>query len=86
MLIEQGTPMEAVSRTVGHANVTITQRIYDKAFRRRNRLAADATDARFGVGLLSAARKKPAVEVVSKVVSPSKRKRPAETRGKRKPQ
>jgi integrase len=45
VLIEQGVPIEAVSRTLGHANVTTTLQIYNKAFRARERLSADAMDA-----------------------------------------
>jgi hypothetical protein len=41
-------PLEAVSRTLGHADPSITLRVYNKAFRGRERMAAEALDAAFG--------------------------------------
>ncbi|HUY42032.1 MAG TPA: tyrosine-type recombinase/integrase, partial [Candidatus Dormibacteraeota bacterium] len=40
--IERGAPLEAVSRMLGHAHPGITARIYDKAFRARETIVADA--------------------------------------------
>jgi len=50
-LIELGVPLEAVSRTLGHANPGVTLKVYNKAFRGREHLASDALDAAFGKAL-----------------------------------
>ncbi len=43
-LIEAGEPVEVVSRLLGHADPTITMRVYSQAFARRQRQAADTID------------------------------------------
>lgn len=48
ILIEMGVPLEAVSRMLGHKDPGVTLRIYNKAFRGRERVAAEAVDAAFG--------------------------------------
>ncbi len=42
ILIELGVPAEVVARTLGHADVNITLKTYDHAFKKRERLATDA--------------------------------------------
>lgn len=49
-LIEAGEPVEVVSRLFGHADTTITQRTYSKAFARRERQTANAVDKMIALG------------------------------------
>jgi len=49
-LIEAGEPVEVVLRLFGHADTTITQRTYSKAFARRERQTANAVDKMIALG------------------------------------
>jgi len=86
LLIELGVPLEAVSRTLGHKDPGVTLRVYNKAFRGRERLAAEALDVAFAG---TPNRKKPAgsrrQSAVKAAVKASKSAPSAKGRVKKKP-
>ena len=46
-----GVPLEVLSRSLGHRDPSITARVYDKAFRGRERIMADVWQAARSGGL-----------------------------------
>jgi hypothetical protein len=78
-------PLEAVSRTLGHADPGVTLKVYNKAFRGREHLASDALDAAFGKAITKQQPAKARVKSGVKAgVKASKRGHPKEGRVKKK--
>jgi integrase len=63
--IEMDVPREALQHTLGHANLNVTLGIYDKAFRARQAIVADAWDMGFSGDKVSDKVSKPKKGVVA---------------------